>query len=404
MSGKRTIQWVMVSFLLVAGVACEGVVPERRDVRNFAPFQTAAPQPTQFEDRGPQLSEAEKNVYEPIIDGFQKNHEALLRRADIVEQLERIENVYVQAGRYLDLYAIYQKDVKAHGLESPAAERLAWGHIRLGQQQAARELIEDLVAGKGSATAYFLSGAYFMQWDGSTPEGQDQAAKAWKKTVELDPRFRGFEGITASMLNEQVVRLDAMLAANPPKPAPASTTPVAAAAAVVEAAAKVPVPVEVPVEAGAAAEVVEPVAEVVEPVAVAPVEPVEAPKPAMDLETQYRVAVARGELLAAEGNLKAAEDAFLIAKTFKADGVEAELGQLRAGWGLESARVEVARRMRLLSQRNDLTARQVYDIGLFAFSKMDDRAFAREMLTRVKTMDPALAAQLQVDQLLSRLQ
>ncbi len=399
MSANTSVKWAigLGIALSLGSTACDGAHPERRDVRYFAPFQTVVPKPQQFRDEGPQLTDTEKNVYEPIVEGFQKNHELLLKREDISGQLERIENVYVEAGRYLDLYGIYQEDYKANGVASPAAERLAWGGIRLGQQKATKELIDELILKKPSATAYFLEGAYWLQLDPTSPEGQAKTVAAWKKTLALDPRFRGFESITAAMISEQVARMEEVLAKLPAKTD--AVAPVDAAKTIVEGAPEAALAEVAPVEAVAVAP--EPVAplEVVEAPPVAPV--VAAPVPEMDKETQYRIAIARGEMLASDGKLKAAEDAFIIAKSLKPDGFEAEFGQLKTGWGAQGARAQVSRRMRTLASRKDLTARQSYDIGLFVFSKMSDRALAREMFEKVKVLDPALAKQVGVDALLA---
>jgi tetratricopeptide (TPR) repeat protein len=395
MSANTSVKWAIgLGIVLSLGsTACDGAHPERRDVRYFAPFQTVVPKPQQFQDQGPQLTDTEKNVYEPIVEGFQKNHRELLKREDISGQLERIENVYVEAGRYLDLYAIYQEDYRANGVASPAAERLAWGSIRLGQQQAAKDLIDELIAKKPSATAHFLEGAYWLQLDPTSPEGQAKTVAAWRKTLALDPRFRGFESITAAMIAEQVARMEAVLAKLPAKPD--AVAPVDAAKSIVEGAPMAALSEVAPSEAVAVA-----------PEPVAPVEAVEAPPVApvvaeLDKETQYRIAIARGEMLASDGKLKAAEDAFIIAKSLKPDGFEAEFGQLKTGWGAEGARAQVSRRMRTLASREGLSARQSYDIGLFVFSKMNDRALAREMFEKVKTLDPALAKQVGIDALLA---
>ena len=395
MSAKNTVQWMVLGAVVSLGVACDGVQPERRDVRYFAPFQTSVPKPQQFEDRGPQLSDAEKNVYEPIVDGFQKNHTELLRRPDVTTQLERIENVYIEAGRYLDLYAIYQKDYAQFGVQSPTAERLAWGSIRLGQQNYARAVIDDLLQNKPTATAYFVEGAYWLQWDPSSSEAQAKSVAAWKKTLELDPRYRGFESITAGMIAEQVGRMEAALAKNPP-PAPAKD-PIEAAREVVDQAPDIAVAAANP----APAPEVAPEAPVEE---VKPEQPpvAQAPTPVQDVDTQYRIAIARAEMLASEGKQKQSEDLFLMAKALKPDGFEAEFGQLRVGWGSEDARPEVSRRMRLLSERKGLTARQYYEIGIFAFTKMQDKPMTSKMFDQVKALDPALATQLNVDGILSR--
>lgn len=402
MSANTSVKWAMgLGIVLSLGsTACDGAHPERRDVRYFAPFQTVVPKPQQFRDEGPQLTDTEKNVYEPIVEGFQKNHEVLLKREDIGGQLERIENVYVEAGRYLDLYAIYQQDYKANGMASPAVERLAWGSIRLGQQNAAKALIDELIAKKPSATAHFLEGAYWLQLDPASPEGQANTVAAWRKTLALDPRFRGFESITAAMILEQVTRMEAVLAKLPPKAS--AMDPVDTAKNIVEAAPEAALAEVAPTEVPAMAPEPETAVEVFEAAPEAPVAVVE-PKPELDNETQYRIAIARGEMLASDGKLKAAEDAFIIAKSLKPGGFEAEFGQLKTGWGAEGARAQVSRRMRTLSERQDLTARQAYDIGLFVFSKMNDRELSRTMFEKVKTLDPKLAEQVGVDGLLGRL-
>lgn len=369
-------------------------MPDQREVVYFTAVETKTPKPTPIIDQEPELTKTQRDTYDPIIEGFLENYPNLIGRPDIRPQLEQLETVFVTSGRYLELYEIYNEDYKKRGLDSHTVERLAWGHVRLGQQKAARDLIDELIKRNPSdPVPHFLSGAYYLQWDPTSDKSLKGIVESWGRLLELAPNYRGFEGITARDIRTQLDRAKRILEQRGVKEEPNGLSALelarervgkapAMALATIEAAMK---PVEEP-------QVVESEKE--------PEPPQEQPEqPKTNKEQEYKLAVARGEILLAEGKAREAENAFLAAKSIKPDGFGAEFGQLRAGWTIETQRPKVARRIRTLAQREDLTAHQYYDLGLFAYSRMDDKDLSGTLFAKTKSMDPELAKRLGIDKL-----
>lgn len=382
-------------------VGCDAVVPEYKGLRYFAALQIHAPISHTLTDPGPELSTSETKIYEPIVEGFRQNHGMLLRREDVKEQLERIENVYVATGRYLELVGIYQSDFKVHGGSSHIAERLAWAYIRLGQQQHSKEVVDTLkVARPEDPMPYFLEGARYLQWDPNSEDSKRALLVAWTKVLELDPNFNGFEGITASQIRTQVDRLRQEV--TPASPLTAMELAQERIAKITNVSTIPEVPAVAPEMPGVEGPVVTGPPEVpgVDEILVVGAAS-EVPGIVDSPEKAYRIAVARGEVLLNDARFQEAEDAFLTAKKIDPDGFGAEFGQLRAGWGLEKARPAVRTRLSALAGRENLTARQAYDLGVFFLNHVQDKESATTLFRRVQTMDPALAERVGLEKLLT---
>jgi tetratricopeptide (TPR) repeat protein len=394
---NRWIPFVIAVLL----VGCDAVIPEFQGVRYFAALQTEVPSTRSLTDPGPNVSESEAKIYQPIVEGFRQNHAMLLRREDVKEQLERIENVYVATGRYLELVGIYQNDYKEHGASSHVAERLAWAYIRLGQQRQSEEVVASLKAARpNEAMPYFLEGTRYLQWDPTSDDSKQKLLQAWTRVLEIDPNFLGFENITASQIRNQVERLRQEVSIE--------TQPTAMELAQEQVAMVVEAPEQL---VPAPEQLVPGVDETLETNDDKTVESPETNAPAAEVEKvpgviedpqkTYRVAVARGEVLLNDVRYQEAEDAFLEAKKIDPDGFGAEFGQLRAGWGLEKARPVIRQRLAALSAREDLTARQSYDLGMFFLNHVQDSESATNLFRKVKTMDPALAERVGLERLLT---
>lgn len=391
-----------VVFSIVALVtACgEGVQPEQRELVYFTAIETELPEPQAIPDPGPQLQGAQSSTYEPIVNGFVENHERLLQREDIKGQIERIENIFIALGRYHEIAAMFRDEWERAGTDSYVADRWAWALIRLGQRQQAREVLDKLLADRpDDPKVHFLDGAYWVQEQPRETEDLRKVVRAWKRVVELDPDYRGFENMNADVLRQQVAAFEADL--GPVEPGADAAAVVAAATDRVQRSATLALSVAEPVleeliptepdeeqdQAGAE-----------EPPADQPT----TPQPGeMSIEDQYKLAVARGQIELAQGNYNEAENAFLMAKSVDPDGFEANFGQLQAGWGNPSARNQVAAAVRELAKREDLEPSQQVDIGVFLWTKMARKDLARDLLESAKAKDPTLAGR--VDRLLKQM-
>lgn len=371
-------KWLVL--IMLGGMGCEAALPEPTPLRYFAAVQLSAPSATDLPDPGPNITQTELDTFEPIVEGFQKNHELLLGQSDVREQLDRIENVYIATGRYLELVGIYQRDVAEKGAKSHAAARLGWAYIRLGQEKPAKELVALLKTEESErAMAFFLEGAGHLQWDAGSEESNQGLYRSWSRALELNPNFKGFEGISAAQMRAQLERLKPQLG-----------EPVDALALAQER-------VQGVTAAALAATAVKPTEAEPEVPAVEPEVPAAEPD---DPERQYRITVARAELALNEAKYQEAEELFIQAKALVPNGFAAEFGHLRAGWGQEGARPRIRPRFEELAKRDDLTGRQAYDLGIFLLNVVQDKALAAGVLNRVKTLDPELAGRVNIDKIL----
>lgn len=395
---------VVTKFIVAAAivlVGCtDGLLPDQSETFYFSSLETRKASPEEIPDRGPQLSKSQADIYEPILEGFERNHKELLARSDIRDQIERIESVYVSLGRYVELVAMLQKDVEEKGAESHVIDRLAWGYIRLGMQNYARELLDQLQQARPqSADVWFLEGAFWLQWDSESTEARKNFVAAWERAVDLDPNYRGYEGITAENMKQQIERVRRLL--GPDEPASPEERAFELASEAVQQAPRL-----------ALAKAVSNVVDAVDPNETDPDDTDsvddngdlgQEPAPERNAEREYALKVAQGNLYLSENKPRQAEDAFIAARTIKPQGFEAEFGQFRAGWGAEGQRNRVAAGIRGLAQRDDLTARQAYEVALFARSKMADKDLARELLERSQKLDPELAQTLNIQSLIDKL-
>lgn len=371
-------KWLVL--MMLGGMGCEAALPEPTPLRYFAAVQLSAPSATDLPDPGPNITQTELDTFEPIVEGFQKNHELLLGQSDVREQLDRIENVYIATGRYLELVGIYQRDVAEKGAKSHAAARLGWAYIRLGQEKPAKELVALLKTEESErAMAFFLEGAGHLQWDAGSEESNQGLYRSWSRALELNPNFKGFEGISAAQMRAQLERLKPQLGEPVDALALAQERVQGVTAAALAATAAKPTEVEPEVPA------VEPEVPAAEP---------------DDPERQYRITVARAELALNEAKYQEAEELFIQAKALVPSGFAAEFGHLRAGWGQEGARPRIRPRFEELAKRDDLTGRQAYDLGIFLLNVVQDKALAAGVLNRVKTLDPELAGRVNIDKIL----
>lgn len=361
----------------------------------FTAVETKTLQPQEIPDPGSGLNESQFTSSSAIADGFITGHERLLAEAEISRRIGQIEAIFIALGRFHELMAIYRDDFEKRGAASHVADRYAWGLVRLEHQKLAREVLDTLVAARpDDARVHFLDGAYYLKEQPPPLEDFPKIVAAWKRLLEVDPEFSGFDGVDAAFVRQQVARFEAQI------PATAAATDVVAVEEVAEPEETVDVP-EV-VEAVEVAEVAE-VSEVAEAAEVAEVaEPAEVEEPiTMSKEQRVQLLVARGEIALSQGNIRIAEENFIRAKALLPDDFSATLGHLKAGWETQSARNKVATETRQLAEREDLTADQRLKLGTFMWAKLGRADLAKVQWQRAEAQDASLAPQ--VEQLLKRL-
>ena len=404
---------------LVAAVGCgEGVQPDQREVVYFTAVETDTPEPEVVEDPGSSVDPSQVTRSKPIVNGFIENHERLLAEDEIQRQIGRLERIFMATGDYHHFVAILRDDFELRGAESRVADRYAWALIRMGQRQAARKVLDALLAARpAEATVHFLDGAYWLQEQPREADDVRKTIDAWRRTLALDPAFRGFD-VTAQMLEGEIAALEPQAE---DAPATSDDDPGSArelAEALVKQAASADAAAEPQDEA---ADTAEPDAENTSEEAVDPPDvvaandgttptpeaasdtPSEAPdrNAPMPMAKQYRILVAKGEIALSQSAYEAAEQSFVQARAIKPNAFAAEFGQLQALWGKNEDRNEVANRLRRLAEKSDLTPQQRVDLGTFLWTKMARKDLAQKLFEAAKAADPSLATD--VDALLDQM-
>ncbi len=203
---------VVWSTALFGATGCmdQGSEPTGEEVYYFSSLERDKWQPREIIDQSSaQISPEELEQLKPIFAGFEKNAEQLFEQPDIDKRLEAIENAYIRSGRYLKILSFYKTDIERQGVsKSPAAPRFLWGLIRLGQESQARDFAQKLVGARpDDADAWFLFGAYWIKFAAADSEAAKKVVAGWRRTVELNPAYLGFEGIDAMTMRREIARL-----------------------------------------------------------------------------------------------------------------------------------------------------------------------------------------------------
>ncbi|MFU8802834.1 MAG: hypothetical protein ACNA8W_03395, partial [Bradymonadaceae bacterium] len=217
MTMKKTMQNVVMMSVLgtvICGLAAcgDGVLPETGAVVYHSPAQVETLSPQTIASPAPTLSREHLEQYAPILESFESNASNLLRRPDIETRLEQIESVFVVSGRYFELVAIFQEDVKAHGLDTPAAPALGWAYLQLGQRKLARDLIDRMITEKPeSSVSWLLDGNYWLVDAESSQSSARKAKESFEKALAVEPGFRPFRRMGPSSIRQQVQQLERRL-------------------------------------------------------------------------------------------------------------------------------------------------------------------------------------------------
>jgi tetratricopeptide (TPR) repeat protein len=395
---KRTVTVLLASLAgsLAASVGCgEGVLPESGAVVYHSPARVESPRPESIAVAERRLTPEQQEQYGAILESFEQNAPTLLRRADIEARLEQIETVFIVSGRYFDLLAIFQEDVRTHGLETPAAPALVWGYLQLGQRKLARQMLDDMIAAFSDAPlVWILDGSYWLMDAETSQTAARRAVESFRKALAISPNFPTFRRMSPAVIQQQIRELERRL------PAEANVE------AVVEPAVEADI-----VEPGEVEEAVVEEAVVEEAVAEVPAaeEPeVEQPvveEPQASAGPSAAVLVARGQLLMARGDDQLAEAQRLFQQALAVDPehLDAAMGLLyvaaRSGAPDAMLRAQVER----IEGYDHLTARQAYDLGLFSARTLKNRDLATRLLTRSRDLDAAHAERVGIARLLESL-
>ena len=434
---------LFVTLPLLTALACgEGSEPVGSSTVYLSALEDDKLEHSVIIDPGTGVDPKEIERYKPIYTNFEANSEVLLRRPDIDKRLPAIEEAYTMGGRYLDIVAIYKRDVDKHGVaKSPAAGRLTWAMIRLGQEPQAKQLItEQLQTRSQDPLSWFLLGAYWIKYANESEDAAKRVVLGWSKAQQLDPNFVGPEGINAPTLQREVQRfapkagfkpgeLEALAAsltrrdaaAEPPTPAqpsqpldltdtpegaptqPEATQPETAPEPTAQPDGERPV--EVPTQPEAApveAESVEAEKAEAQPVETKPAvaKPAEPKQPAREplvlLNARARMAMSSGEKMQASGYL--AQAIATHAPDGKLDSLpnaDAPARQImetiQLAWQLGQDKNAAARAFRAFAKKSGLDGKLLYEAAMFAWRELEDRPTAVELLERLQKEDPESA-------------
>jgi hypothetical protein len=390
MVSRRSL--LLISLLFVG---C-GQAPTSSDgVTYFHPLQAEESLVEPVEDPGPPVKTEEMQGYSQIMEGFRANAEMLFQRSDIEKRLDQIEQVFVSTGHYLELVAIYQRVVEKQGYDTPAATRLAWALVRLGQRQQAKALIDNLKEARSSdPDVHFIDGAYWLNRARQSREAAARTVLAWQKTLELDPDYEGFEEARASKIQTQIDRLrqqigapaaEVLKQAKPPEPTPEQ--------------AKVdrdPETTQAPDNIQEPEKTQQPeAAEKPEALAQKPDETStdEAPAPQREKPSPVSVRLTRASLAVSEGNLEEARGLYESVLEDESDNLRAQFGLLKVRQRDGAAAESLTKETRSLLDHPALDAQTAYNIGLFARARLDAEKLAESFFEFVRTKDPAFAEQ-----------
>ncbi|MFB6265206.1 MAG: tetratricopeptide repeat protein [Bradymonadaceae bacterium] len=417
----------LASLLAVLAWNCGGAADDSRTTAYVHPLAGPDEFDSTVSSPAPPVSMDEKPGYRSIVEAFKKNASALFKRSDIDKRIEQIERVFVATGHYLDLVAIYQRVVDEQGLASPAAPRLAWAYIRLGQRRLARKLIDRLERARPeSARVAYLEGAFWFDRASQSKKAAARTVRAWRRALERNPDLQGFGGVGASQLKRQLARLEKRLGSSPEailgsdeRPSSTDTSPPrsdgsgeSSIGGETEPSSSADPPDErggeddsdAGEDSSAAEPTDEPTADSSAGAAPSRTNTDRSDGSTEDTGQVADRAVIEGQLALESGAPRKAQSRFERALEHAPGRVDARLGLLRAKLRAGGDPDALADDLRKLVERQDLSARQAYDAALFARVKLEDDGLAVRLLERVRRLDPAFAKRIGVSELIDQSQ
>lgn len=416
----RALSLALLGAIALATAGCsEADLPEADSLVYLSPWSGRDLQAEPARASSPaRLSEAEQANYKEIADSFVQNAPSLLTRADVVQRLESIEQVFLLTGRYMELVALYQDAVEAGGPASPAAPALAWSYVQLGQEPQARALIDQLKTTRpDEAVVHVLDASLHLAQMERDSSAAARALASFQRARQLDPAFGPFRGLNAAGIAEQINRLEARQARTT-----GATQNAVSSANTAQNNADVQPPVaqnQPTAEQNPGEESQPPLAQ--NPPSVDDTQLPITPDPAVQNQLpttqnspvlqpsapgpqqQAAIMVADGQITMARG-----EDHFEEAQRYFRRALEFEPNNIAAGLGLlqiasrSGAPDEMVRsQIELLNRQPALNARQAYELAMIALRRLNDRSLATSLLQKVQDLDPRYAERVGVDALLT---
>lgn len=420
MVADSTIDNVVVAVLLAVALGACSSADGGTDESTvyFTPLERQETVVEPVEAPGPPVDLENRESYRQIVEGFRKSAAALFQREDIEKRLDQIERVFLGTGKYLELVSIYQDVYDRLGVDSPVADRLAWAYIRLGQRQQARALLDEMQRARpNDATVAFLDGFYWMNAGQDSPKAFARAVLQWRRVLDLAPNFEAFGRVSARSLKARIRQLERRLPKPPEQLVERPKTVVADGdgggtdtESGTETSEDAPTPEsEAEPADGKTAEASPSDEETDERTKKADAEtPKDAPstsgarasdESADDDQgpTPVGVVMMRADEALSKGNPTEAERRYEKILDRDPDHAGAQIGLVKVAWKQNPEDPKLADRVRKLADNQDLEARDVYDLGLFAKVRLKDQKLAEEIFERVREMNPEFAKKVGID-------
>jgi tetratricopeptide (TPR) repeat protein len=178
----------------------------------FQPLEQQRPTAEPLAMATPPADADEFDRFDPVFRGVEARPVELFERSNIGRWADKIEDIYLRSGRYLELAGLYQQVVDEMGVGSRAAPRLAWVYVRLGQRHLAGPLLDKLLAEQpDNASVHFVNGAYWFNDARNSRQAAARAIRSWETTLSLNPNFSGFGPFESRSLQQQIDRLRSRL-------------------------------------------------------------------------------------------------------------------------------------------------------------------------------------------------
>lgn len=390
--------------LLALAVGCGGEAESDDERVHFTPLERDEQSTREIDAPEPPVSLEEREELARLVRKFRQRAPEFFAKKTKDRPVSETERLFLSSGKYLQLVPIYQQVVDEQGLESPAAPRLAWVLVRLGQEKQARQLLDELLGVRpDDPFVHFVDGAY---WFNQSTESSRAAAKAvlsWRRVLELDSTFEGPRRLDSRALKQKIQQIERRLP-EAPEALASQEGPVDRGGPPPEerAAPENPEGAEMGdtgVESGGADR-----ADAGRGADAGTASGPDAGSTARarsadagvdgGARTPTPVLVTRAELATNDGELDRARRLYRrILEERGSDRPDAKFGLIQLGYRQNPNDESLAKRLRDLVDHPDMTASLAYEMGLFAQSKLERSKLAETCWKRVRQLDPSYAEQ-----------
>ncbi|MBH25450.1 MAG: hypothetical protein CMH57_13585 [Myxococcales bacterium] len=349
------------------------------------PFTEALERPERSR-RPPVGAEDAKTLaeYNTLLDTFLERSEDAFDKPETEGYLPGLERFFVATGRTFEMLDLYRTVYDQNGPRHYVAPRLAWAYVSVGRMDEAQKISDaSLTHRPNDPMSHFVDGYLASRAGEPSVPLIRKVRAAWSKALELDPNFKGPGSITARMLKVRIQEMDRVLKQSGESPTKAPTPP------------PTPPAPEARLDRDAEPEAPGPSDE----------EPAEAPE--QDTPTEQPVK-ANPKLVEAETKLafsdfSGAAGLFREVLTQEPNNLRAEYGLALAVWKApgQGDRAEALKLLGEVSGRDDLTARQLYELGTIYARTAQDLSKAVPLWERARKLDPQFASSVGIDKLLN---